>query len=197
MLSGLFNQFKTVPNRATEEIFQKACWHKENSSSCFYTVLFEYLKYCFTHLNLFFFFISQKVSKHVFRSVFVHVRISLMSGSQKNRTIIQPHSVTSVQIGQNFPPTPSHRFWLMRRGKKRMGDKTNQFSTSHSIIPVGVSAAGLILTVKWDYKVVSYSKRSCTTASSLYCRRGGVTEQSTARIALRMLRSRTWRSHAG
>lgn len=48
-----------------------------------------------------------------------------------------------------------------------------------------------------NYSVVSYSSLSCTRVSSLYCSRGGVREQSTARIALRILRSRTCRSQAG
>lgn len=49
----------------------------------------------------------------------------------------------------------------------------------------------------WNYNVVSYSSLSCTRASSLYCSRGGAREQSTARMALRILRSRTCRSQAG
>lgn len=48
-----------------------------------------------------------------------------------------------------------------------------------------------------SYKVVSYSSRSWTSMSSLYCSRGGVDELAIAKMALRMPRSSTCLSQAG
>lgn len=106
-----------------------------------------------------------------------------------------------VLVGYWHPETEKAKWqWEM----KIATDTSNKFLLPQSLLLFLSSQDATLLLCPYrvsespvDYRVVSYSNRSCTRASSLYCSRGGVKEESMARIALRILRSRTWRSQAG
>lgn len=86
---------------------------------------------------------------------------------------------------------------LMKWFKKRDMKNRLTIATNHVAVSRTAWCCSAILMVGVNYNVVSYSSRSCTIASSLYIRRGGAAEQSIFKMALRILRSRTWRSQAG